>query len=399
MENEALHDQPKSPKHLKGKILAIVSLLVIFIAVLYLVRLVTTPRDTRERASQSTRLYFEPATSVASPIQKKKNETFSLRLMIDPGTAQVSFVRFAVLYDQTKMTVEDITSIVFNTTAFPVVFEGPYLNPGSVHAIVSIGNDPTKAVTTPTQIATITFKALAATTGPIQIRHGDPSMVLSVGASESASQNVLGLLDPAYIKIDDDDNITPSVSPANQTQFGLTVFLHGLGNSGDNANPNSHSLSTKNPLHKDRAILLEIFNNNDELVASGSGTIYYASTSGNFKGVVEFGNKIQSSADYIIKLKSDQYLRNAYPGIQSVTAGTTMELPNISLVTGDVNDDNKLNILDYNFLYGCYQTDIFPTARSCDAVKKRATDLNDEGNVNMYDINLFIRELSVQPGL
>jgi hypothetical protein len=68
----------------------------------------------------------------------------------------------------------------------------------------------------------------------------------------------------------------------------------------------------------------------------------------------------------------------------------------MAFVTGDANGDNKLDILDWNMLFGCY-SDIQPP-RSCDEQRKLASDLDDDGSVTLIDLNLLVRELSVQPG-
>lgn len=77
-------------------------------------------------------------------------------------------------------------------------------------------------------------------------------------------------------------------------------------------------------------------------------------------------------------------------------AGTTNTMPNVTLVVGDTNNDNTLDILDYNMIYGCYSVDSPP--RNCNATQKFQSDLNDDGNVNQYDYNLFLRELGNRIG-
>ncbi len=71
-------------------------------------------------------------------------------------------------------------------------------------------------------------------------------------------------------------------------------------------------------------------------------------------------------------------------------------MPTVTMVAGDVNGDNSLNILDYNLLVGCY-SDLLP-AISCTQATKVKTDLNDNGDVNQFDYNLFLREITVQTG-
>jgi len=47
-------------------------------------------------------------------------------------------------------------------------------------------------------------------------------------------------------------------------------------------------------------------------------------------------------------------------------------------------------------LMGCY-SDFLPPV-SCQAVYQAPSDLTDDGNVNQFDYNLFLREISTQPG-
>ncbi len=74
----------------------------------------------------------------------------------------------------------------------------------------------------------------------------------------------------------------------------------------------------------------------------------------------------------------------------------SLTVPQISLVAGDANNDNKISILDYNMLLGCYSD--FAPAANCPGSNKAQTDFTDDGSVNQFDLNLFLREVSVQTG-
>lgn len=180
------------------------------------------------------------------------------------------------------------------------------------------------------------------------------------------------------------------------TKISFTVFMHGIGNSGDNVSPNLFSLSNKNPLTKTRNAKVEILNASNALIATVTGNIVYDELSGNFKGTVDLGSQIPSTGPYTVKFTSSTHLRRLVPGIQNLITGQTNTMESITLVTGDVNSDNVLNILDYNLLIGCYSD--FAPAASCTTSNKLLTDLNDDGKVNQFDYNLFLRELTVQNG-
>ncbi|HUQ85703.1 MAG TPA: VWA domain-containing protein [Candidatus Limnocylindrales bacterium] len=185
-------------------------------------------------------------------------------------------------------------------------------------------------------------------------------------------------------------------SGGNGTGLSLTLFLHGIGNSGDNANPTGISLSNKNPLKKTRPATVQIYDISNKIFATASGTLTYSSASGNYSGRVQTTTALPS-ANYNLRVEMDQHLARRIPGTQLIKANIDNPLPDITLVTGDIDNNNKLNILDYNLLLDCY-SDTQPAPSCAENSKKIQSDINDDGPVNGTDYNLFIRELSVQPG-
>lgn len=185
---------------------------------------------------------------------------------------------------------------------------------------------------------------------------------------------------------------TPQVVPAT---LSLNVLLHGIGNSGDNANPTANSLSNKNPLTKERKAVVTLFDVNNNLVATAEGKVTYSSASGSFTGDVTTSKPVPPGK-YSIKFRTDYHLTRLVSGIQTLTAGQKKVLPNIEAVAGDATNNNQLDIRDYNMLLDCY-SDI-AAAAACTEAKKISTDANDDGKVNQFDYNLFLREISTQPG-
>lgn len=180
-----------------------------------------------------------------------------------------------------------------------------------------------------------------------------------------------------------------TTSAPNETRLSLNLLLHGLGKGGDSANPNGGG--TANPLRPQRTVTVEVFNASNQLVLTKTGVVNFNSVGGNFTGAINSGTTL-TSGTYTLKVKSPQFLRKQVTGIQTIAAGTVNQLPVTTLVSGDVNSDNVVNILDYNIVMDCYSD--FTPARSCsDAVKKLNADITDDGNVNQFDYNLFLREL------
>lgn len=184
----------------------------------------------------------------------------------------------------------------------------------------------------------------------------------------------------------------PAVKP---TTMSLTLFVHGIGNSGDNANPNNHALSNKNPHTTSREATVEVLTIFGTLMDTQKATLSYDSTAGNFKGSVELSDSIQTD-NYLVKVRLPGTLRLQYPTAHRIIKEQTISLPPVHLVTGDVKSDNKLDILDYNIIVSCYSD--YTAAIACTPELKTLADITDDGSVNQFDYNLFLRDLSVQNG-
>lgn len=177
-------------------------------------------------------------------------------------------------------------------------------------------------------------------------------------------------------------------SSSNSITVSLALCPHGLGNCGDNIHPGSGGNTT--PQHQARSIKISFLNSANQEVGAGQGTVNYSG--GNFSGTVPVSNI--PDGQYLLSVKMDGFLSKQIPGIISIVNGQTVTIPSISLVTGDINNDNQLDILDYNLLIACFGTK--QTSASC--TNAHASDINDDGLVNATDYNLFLRELSVQKG-
>lgn len=192
-------------------------------------------------------------------------------------------------------------------------------------------------------------------------------------------------------------SITPqhtvtSTPPNGQTIFTLDVFLHGIGKGGDNMNPGS--TGNMNPVRSTREIEIEVYNSNNNLTLTKSGVLTYQNTSGSYKGNINMQGL--ASGIYTAKVKVAQYLKKNVTGIITVTSGRINSLPVVKLVTGDSDNNNSLNIIDYNLILDCYSELSQP--KNCNTQKKLMTDLTDDNTVNQFDYNLFLREISTQIG-
>lgn len=438
------------------KQILIASLLVLLAALPAALLMTQEEQDTRSRATASSTLSYTPNTTNTAPIVKNIGDAVALDIMINPGSNLPSLVKLELQYDATKFD-PATTPFTVNTAAFPTTVEGPIVMDGRVLISVSIGNDVTKAIQQPTKVGTLNLIAKAGTGDtPTQLTFGDRSQILSLAQNDEATENVLATTQPSFVTIGsavsptvvatatpsatsipiptattaptmqptltatptaaptatlmptaqvtmqpsittnptETPIPTPTVNPAS-TILSFTVLMHGIGSSGDNANPTVSDLSNKQPQHPSREITVSVYDDQNQLTDTKSGLMTYDTVSGSFKGFVDVGNTLQSGV-YTIRVKEGTHLRRLVPGIQQITQQTTNILPPFALVAGDVNDDNTINILDYNLLVGCY-SDLLP-AVSCTDENKIKTDLNDNGAVNQFDYNLFLREITVQAG-
>jgi hypothetical protein len=371
-------------------------------------------QETRSKAAASTTLEFTPSTTVGNPLVKQIGDTISLDLMVTPGTNLVTFVKFQLTYDATKL--QPITPDPFtrNTVSFQSQ-DGPVVNAGTLTASVSVGSDVTKAIQQSTKVGTIQFKAISATNGaPTMITFGSASQALSVGNNDQASENVLSTTTPAAILINSSatpsGSITPKPTATGESPLSFKLLLHGIGSAGDNPNPNGSELSNKNPLHPQRNLHVELYDTENNLVTSASGalSLNYDEGDGAFLGSLDLGPGIKDG-NYNLKVKTDRYLRKRVASIIQIKNGSETHVPETELVAGDINSDNALNVIDYNALLDCGYGDLSPlpladpnavyNTPECQAHNPpELVDLDDNGTINSFDYNLFIRELSVQNG-
>lgn len=226
--------------------------------------------------------------------------------------------------------------------------------------------------------------------------NGVASTLISIPAS--TSENVNDSIQALYAGDTGSSTSACQISTAytpSDTTLSLNVYLHGIGNAGDNANLTSSSLSNKNPLHTSRSATVYINDTKNTQVKQADSTIVYDPASGSYKGSFTLGSSFPSGK-YTVKVAVDHYLHRLIPGLITLSPDKNNIIPTVSLISGDTNSDNRLDILDYNTIIDCYSD--YQAPISCYDSKKEATDLTDDGNVNQFDNNLFIRELSVQFG-
>ncbi|HVT63084.1 MAG TPA: dockerin type I repeat-containing protein [Legionellaceae bacterium] len=171
--------------------------------------------------------------------------------------------------------------------------------------------------------------------------------------------------------------LTPTI-PKTPTQFSIKMVIPGIGKNG-NTNPNFAT----------RDITFSLFDKNGKQVGSDvTGHLGFDGIV--FSGTINMGTIVPSDT-YIPWIQTRQGIKTAVVSTPlSITAGVTNELPQVTLISGDINADGKIDILDFNILSSCFGAKA--TTDSCGG-KQVDADLNDDGVVDGIDYNLFLSGL------
>src|SRR5260221_14641438 len=85
------------------KISLVVFGILLFMAIPLTVSLLKQKQETKSHASASTNFYFMPTSTSANPLQKNVGDTISLDFWVDPGNNIVTFIRYQVQFDSSKL--------------------------------------------------------------------------------------------------------------------------------------------------------------------------------------------------------------------------------------------------------------------------------------------------------
>lgn len=179
--------------------------------------------------------------------------------------------------------------------------------------------------------------------------------------------------------------VTPLPTSTSNMNIALDVSLPGI-----SGNPWLGTNTT--PIHQTRTFTLQLLDSTGKTVKEIDAPLTF--TDGSFKGNVPVSEV--PTGNYIIKVRSNNSLYKAIPGVKLLAANTTTTTPQITVVTGNINNTdaslNLLDVLDYNALLSCYN------GSTCDSSLKQLADLNDDGTVNSKDLNILLRGFAIRKG-
>jgi len=235
------------------KLLLLGFIIVLLVAIPVTVYLVQQQQKTEIKAAPSTILSIVDADTGSSSKTMSIGESATFKVMVNPGSNQVSFVKFTLTYDSTKLDVQ-ADGFTPNESTFPSILQGPTYAAGSVSVTMSIGGSLDKVIQTPKEAGTLTVTATGLTSGATtKIDFGTPQ-VLSVGATDTFNENVFSSSVPAVITIEGEETTTtttsttvpPTATPTPGPTATPTVTPQPTGTSSANQIPNCESLALNN---------------------------------------------------------------------------------------------------------------------------------------------------------
>lgn len=175
--------------------------------------------------------------------------------------------------------------------------------------------------------------------------------------------------------------VSPTIPSSPQTFLRVQAQMPGIGTSaGDNPSP-------KTP---NRIAQVELYNLQNQKISEGTGSAQFNS-SNTYIGNIALGNSF-AAGTYYARVRFDNTLRSTVPGLHQVTIGQTNEFPVVILTSGDLDQNNILDLRDYNIFISCFGN------KTCNATYEKRSDLNDDGEVNGVDYNILLRSFDIRRG-
>src|SRR3989344_3297418 len=184
--------------------------------------------------------------------------------------------------------------------------------------------------------------------------------------------------------------VTPTATPSATTLLNLSLSLTGIG-------ATTSAGINNNPARAQRDIQASLTDSQNANVASFDADVNFAALEGIYKGTLILGVNF-ASGPYLVKTRMNNTLFKLEPGIQNITSGTTHQAPVAALVSGDVNQDNEINLTDYTLMISCLQnpscnTEFNPgdfTSSIADfSMDRKLFDFNDDDKIDEIDLNIL----------
>lgn len=339
-------------------------------------------QENRSKAGRGDAVSFSVSPNTAS---KNVNDTFDVDLFMDANGQSIAGVDLTFTYDPTLL---EVTNPRIDSNTQQNIFNTPLManvnNTTGTIRIAAVNQSGNVLVLGSFKVGTITVKAKAAGSGRVTLTS---AQVVGTGLTNALGVNGLnsalgtytitgGPTIPVPTGIPPTD-VPPTGIPSPQAvQLTFTVALTGVTND-----------PAINPVHPQPQFIVQLFDSQERPVGTDhTGLLTFNTQSRLYTGTIDVGTL--PSASYIVKIKTNRYLRKKIPGFFTLAGGTNT-IPQIEMTTGNANNDSELNIQDFNKIREC-QGKTAVTAGCSDA------DANDDGLVGPVDLALYVRYMGVR---
>lgn len=161
----------------------------------------------------------------------------------------------------------------------------------------------------------------------------------------------------------------------------ISVSLPGIGTRFESDN--------KSPVDEERAAQVQLIGSENAAPINASGTLAFNGSE--YKGYVVVPSI--TPGNYQIKVRLNTTLYKVIPGIYNINDKKIIDTTPVRLTNGDFNQDQVLDLLDYNIMLACVQG-----KPACDEATQKLTDLNSDGRVAEADYSIFVRQFDVREG-
>lgn len=201
---------------------------------------------------------------------------------------------------------------------------------------------------------------------------------------------------PTPTKTNTNSNTTPTATATQvpgSTRIALTVALPGIGSNQAAAGTGALN-NNQTPKRATRTVEVLLGNASGQNVTNlvtgnqnpATGTLTFDPATFTYKGTVSLGNLPTGSYQVFVRL--DNTLYRETNGFPTITKGQTTTIPNISLISGDIdrsgNSNNDMTLDDYTLFMACYrETEI------CTPQAKQRADLDDNEKIDVIDLNIM----------
>jgi hypothetical protein len=183
---------------------------------------------------------------------------------------------------------------------------------------------------------------------------------------------------------------TATLAP-NDTAINVNIALPGIGTGAENLGLNA------TPIHPQRTATLKLYDNTSANIKTVDAIMTYVPQSSSYFGQFPLGTTFPTGV-YTAKIKVNNALYRSLVGSMQITGGVTNAstiwtgTPR-NLISGDLNNDNTLGIIDWTYMIACVKNEA-----ACTSAIRGLADLNDNGSVDEIDVQILQRGFALRDG-